>query len=60
MGAKSGRHVPRIPGPTNVPDRLPRAISFPTIDHRGPEFDRLGRQVIEGLQKIFKTNGGLP
>ncbi len=38
-------------------DRVLRAISFPTIDHRGPEFDRLGRQVIEGLQRIFKMNG---
>jgi alanine-glyoxylate transaminase/serine-glyoxylate transaminase/serine-pyruvate transaminase len=58
MGAKSGRHFLQIPGPTNVPDRVLRAISLPTMDHRGPEFGRLGRQVLEGLQKIFQTKGG--
>ncbi len=57
MSIKSGRHFLQIPGPTNVPDRVLRAISFPTIDHRGPEFGRLGRQVIEGLQKIVRTTG---
>jgi len=57
MGAKSGRHFLQIPGPTNVPDRVLRAISLPTMDHRGPEFGRLGRQVLEGLQKIFQTKG---
>lgn len=59
MSVKSGRHFLQIPGPTNVPDRVLRAISFPTIDHRGPEFGRLGRQVLEGLQKIFKTTGAV-
>lgn len=53
----SGRHFLQIPGPTNVPDRVLRAISFPTIDHRGPAFGRLGRQVLTGLQKVFKTSG---
>jgi alanine-glyoxylate transaminase/serine-glyoxylate transaminase/serine-pyruvate transaminase len=59
MGRKSGRHFLQIPGPTNVPDRVLRAISLPTMDHRGPEFGRLGRQVLEGLQKIFQTKGAV-
>ena len=59
MGRKSGRHFLQIPGPTNVPDRVLRAISFPTIDHRGPDFGRLGRQVLEGLQNIFQTSGAV-
>jgi alanine-glyoxylate transaminase/serine-glyoxylate transaminase/serine-pyruvate transaminase len=57
MTTRSGRHFLQIPGPTNVPDRVLRALSQPTIDHRGPEFGRLARQVLEGLQKIFKTAG---
>jgi alanine-glyoxylate transaminase / serine-glyoxylate transaminase / serine-pyruvate transaminase len=59
MGKKSGRHFLQIPGPTNVPDRVLRAISYPTMDHRGPDFGRLGRQVLEGLQKIFQTAGAV-
>ena len=59
MGRKSGRHFLQIPGPTNVPDRVLRAISLPTMDHRGPEFGLLGRQVLEGLQKIFQTSGAV-
>jgi alanine-glyoxylate transaminase / serine-glyoxylate transaminase / serine-pyruvate transaminase len=51
----SGRHFLQIPGPTNVPDRVLRAIDRPTIDHRGPEFGALGRRVLEGLRSIFKT-----
>lgn len=51
----SGRHFLQIPGPTNVPDRVLRAIDHATIDHRGPEFGVLGRQVLAGLKKIFKT-----
>ena len=54
---KSGRHFLQIPGPTNVPDRILRAISQPTIDHRGPAFATLGREVIEGLQRVFQTTG---
>lgn len=50
-----GRHFLQIPGPTNVPDRVLRAMSQPTIDHRGPEFARLGREVIDGLKGIFGT-----
>jgi alanine-glyoxylate transaminase/serine-glyoxylate transaminase/serine-pyruvate transaminase len=59
MGSKSGRHFLQIPGPTNVPDRVLRALSRPTIDHRGPEFARLAREVIEGLQQVFKTSGAV-
>src|SRR5712691_11212896 len=57
MATKSGRHFLQIPGPTNVPDRILRAISRPTIDHRGPKFARLAREVIEGLQRVFRTSG---
>jgi len=57
MSSKSGRHFLQIPGPTNVPDRVLRALSRPTIDHRGPEFGRLAREVIEGLQQVCKTSG---
>jgi alanine-glyoxylate transaminase/serine-glyoxylate transaminase/serine-pyruvate transaminase len=55
MSHRSGRHFLQIPGPTNVPDRILRAIDRPTIDHRGPDFGALGRRVLEGLQHIFKT-----
>jgi len=51
----SGRHFLQIPGPSPVPDRILRAISLPTIDHRGPEFARLGKKVIAGLQRVFQT-----
>lgn len=54
-GHPSGRHFLQIPGPTNVPDRILRALDNPTIDHRGPEFAALGLQVIAGMQRIFKT-----
>jgi len=57
MGSKSGRHFLQIPGPTNLPDRILRAMSQPTIDHRGPEFSRLARGILEGLQQIFRTSG---
>ncbi|TAN29115.1 MAG: aminotransferase class V-fold PLP-dependent enzyme [Castellaniella sp.] len=53
----SGRHFLQIPGPTNVPDRILRAIDHPTIDHRGPEFGALGRSVLAGMRKIFRTEG---
>ncbi len=52
----SGRHFLQIPGPTNVPDRVLRALDHATIDHRGPEFGVLGRQVLAGLKKVFKTD----
>ena len=53
--AKAGRHFLQIPGPTNVPDRILRAIDHPTIDHRGPEFGVLGKKCLAGMQKIFQT-----
>ena len=56
MVAKSGRHFLQIPGPTNVPDRILRAIAQPTIDHRGPEFAALGKEVLEGLRAVFRTS----
>ena len=51
----AGRHFLQIPGPSPVPDRILRAMSYPTIDHRGPEFGALGLKVLSGIQKIFKT-----
>jgi len=52
----SGRHFLQIPGPTNVPDRVLRAIDQGTIDHRGPEFAVLARTVLAGIKKVFKTD----
>ena len=57
MSVQRGRHFLQIPGPTNVPDRILRALEAPTIDHRGPEFKRLASEVLEGLKQIFKTSG---
>jgi alanine-glyoxylate transaminase/serine-glyoxylate transaminase/serine-pyruvate transaminase len=51
----SGRHFLQIPGPSPVPDRILRAISLPTIDHRGPEFAGMGLTVIDGLKQVFRT-----
>ena len=51
----SGRHFLQIPGPSNVPDRILRAMDFPTIDHRGPEFAELGKKCLSGLQEVFKA-----
>ena len=56
MAHPSGRHFLQIPGPTNVPDRVLRAIDRPTIDHRGPEFASLGKEVLAGLRKVFRTS----
>jgi alanine-glyoxylate transaminase/serine-glyoxylate transaminase/serine-pyruvate transaminase len=53
----AGRHFLQIPGPTNVPDRVLRAIDNPTMDHRGPEFGDLGLSVLASLRKIFQTTG---
>lgn len=50
-----GRHFLQIPGPTNVPDRVLRAMDFPTIDHRGPEFQKLSLRVLEAIKPIFGT-----
>ena len=52
----SGRHFLQIPGPTNVPDRVLRAIDHPTIDHRGPEFAVLGKTVLAGIKRVFQTD----
>ena len=57
MNAPAGRHFLQIPGPTNVPDRILRAIERPTMDHRGPGFGRLGQRVLTGLREIFRTRG---
>jgi alanine-glyoxylate transaminase/serine-glyoxylate transaminase/serine-pyruvate transaminase len=52
---QAGRHFLQIPGPTNVPDRILGAIAMPTIDHRGPEFGAIGREVLDQIRSIFKT-----
>ena len=52
---RAGRHFLQIPGPTNVPDRVLRAIDAPTIDHRGPTFQKLGLEVLEGIKAVFQT-----
>jgi len=55
MAYRSGRHFLQIPGPTNVPDRVLRAMDMPTMDHRSPEFGALGAEVLEGLKYVFQT-----
>jgi alanine-glyoxylate transaminase / serine-glyoxylate transaminase / serine-pyruvate transaminase len=55
----SGRHFLQIPGPTNVPDRVLRAIDRATIDHRSQEFARLGRDCLEGMKRVFQTSEGV-
>jgi len=57
MPGKSGRHFLQIPGPTNVPDRILRAMDRPTIDHRGPQFARLSAEIADGLRPVFGTKG---
>jgi alanine-glyoxylate transaminase/serine-glyoxylate transaminase/serine-pyruvate transaminase len=52
---RAGRHFLQIPGPTPVPDRILRAMDMPVIDHRGPEFKKLGLRVLSGIKTIFKT-----
>jgi alanine-glyoxylate transaminase/serine-glyoxylate transaminase/serine-pyruvate transaminase len=58
MSRSAGRHFLQIPGPTNVPDRVLRAIDFPTMDHRGPEFAQLGKSVLAGMKRVFKSTQG--
>ena len=53
----AGRHFLQIPGPTNVPDRVLRAIDNPTMDHRGPDFGRMAKALLEKLRLIFQTKG---
>ncbi len=55
MNYSSGRHFLQIPGPTNVPERILRAIDHPTIDHRSAQFAHLARECLDGLKAIFKT-----
>ncbi|MEM8555746.1 MAG: aminotransferase class V-fold PLP-dependent enzyme, partial [Pseudomonadota bacterium] len=54
---KAGRHFLQIPGPSSVPDRILRAISDQTIDHRGPDFAEVGMTALKGMQGIFQTSG---
>lgn len=56
MSHKAGRHFLQIPGPSPVPDRVLRAISAQTMDHRGPDFAKVGINALEGMKTIFKTN----
>ncbi len=58
MSRSAGRHFLQIPGPTNVPDRVLRAIDSPTMDHRGPEFAELGKAVLAGMKRVFKAPKG--
>ena len=55
---RAGRHFLQIPGPTNVPDRVLRAIDFPTMDHRSPDFAALGKACLAGMKRIFKSTEG--
>jgi alanine-glyoxylate transaminase/serine-glyoxylate transaminase/serine-pyruvate transaminase len=53
----AGRHFLQIPGPSPVPDRILRAMDMPVLDHRGPEFQKLGRRVLENIKGVFQTKG---
>ncbi|GGF23323.1 serine--glyoxylate aminotransferase [Aliidongia dinghuensis] len=57
MTLHTGRHFLQIPGPSTVPDRVLRAMDMPVLDHRGPEFQALGREVLAGCRAVFKTSG---
>src|SRR6266705_1183669 len=57
MPGHTGRHFLQIPGPTNVPDRVLQAIAAPTIDHRGPEFAELGKEIVGGMKRVLRTAG---
>ena len=54
---RAGRHFLMIPGPSPVPDRILKAMAMPVLDHRGPEFQKLGHRVLDGIKTIFKTKG---
>src|SRR5688500_6884081 len=58
MPRRAGRHFLQIPGPTNVPDRVLRAIALPTMDHRAPHFAELGKAVLGGMRRVFKSTQG--
>ena len=53
---KAGRHFLQIPGPTNLPDRVLRAMDRAVVDHRGPEFGEISKRVLEKLKTVFKTS----
>ena len=55
MTVHTGRHFLQIPGPTNIPDRVLRAMDMPGLDHRGPEFAEIGFAVLSGMQRVFRT-----
>ncbi|MEZ4415835.1 MAG: aminotransferase class V-fold PLP-dependent enzyme [Gemmatimonadota bacterium] len=57
MTYRPGRHLLQLPGPSNVPDRILRAMHRNTIDHRGPEFQALARRVLDGMKRVFRTEG---
>jgi alanine-glyoxylate transaminase/serine-glyoxylate transaminase/serine-pyruvate transaminase len=54
---KGGRHFLQIPGPTPIPDRILRAMDVPIVDHRGPDFQKLGWRALEGMKAIFRCAG---
>jgi len=56
----SGRHFLQIPGPTNVPERVLRAMDRPVPDHRGPEMPSLVAEIRAGLRRVFKSEQGEP
>src|ERR1700751_3661267 len=56
---RAGRHFLQIPGPSPVPERVMRAMDMPVIDHRGPEFQKLGKRVLHKLKGVFKTEGAV-
>ena len=56
MKYRSGRHFLQLPGPTNVPDRILRAMDRPPIDHRGPDFGELGKRILAGLKEVFQAS----
>jgi alanine-glyoxylate transaminase/serine-glyoxylate transaminase/serine-pyruvate transaminase len=57
MPFQNGRHFLQIPGPTNVPDRILRTMSRPTIDHRGPEYAQLSLKLLDSFKRIFQSSG---
>lgn len=56
---KPGKHFLQIPGPTNIPDRVLRAMSYPTIDHRGPDFAEIAKRVLDRIKEFLKQHNRL-
>ena len=54
-GYKAGKHFLQIPGPSNVPDRILRAMDYPTIDHRGPDFAKIGAKCLSGICLLYTS-----